>query len=75
MDKLLLQGLSDGVGFVAGALLGMILARLFGFDPLAEGYGASSMIGILMCGLGGGLGVQLSRRFLLPFLERQFKSK
>jgi hypothetical protein len=75
MDKLLLQGFCDSVGFVAGALLGMVLARLLGFDPLELGYGTNSMIGILMCGLGGGLGVQNSRRFLLPYLEQFFKPK
>ena len=75
MNKLLLQGICDSVGFVGGALLGMILARLLDMDPLAQGYGAGSMVGILLCGLGGGLGVQISRRFLLPFLERHLDSK
>ncbi len=71
MNKLLQQGICDSVGFVGGALLGMILARLLDMDPLAQGYGAGSMVGILLCGLG----VQISRRFLLPFLERHLDSK
>jgi hypothetical protein len=61
MNKLLLEGLTDAVGFVAGALLGFGIARLLGWDPLGIGYGAASMGGLLLCGLGGGAGVQIAR--------------
>ncbi|AEG94509.1 hypothetical protein [Ramlibacter tataouinensis] len=63
MNPLLLEGLSDAVGFVAGVLLAWGLGRLLGFDPLAEGYGGSAIGGILLAGLGGGLGLQLARRW------------
>lgn len=75
MNNSFLQGLADAVGFVAGGLLGMITSRLLGWDPFALGYGASSMLGIVVCGISGGLGVQTSRRFLLPFLQKHFDKK
>ena len=63
MNPLLIEGLTDAAGFVAGALIGFALARLLGLDPLADGYGNSAIGGILLCGLGGGAGVQLARRW------------
>ncbi len=63
MKKLLAEGLTDAVGFVAGALVGFGLARLFGWDPFAAGYGGGSLGGILLCGLGGGAGLQLARKW------------
>jgi len=62
--KLLIDGFADGSGFLCGALLGYGLAYLLGFDVFAKGYGAASMAGILLVGLGGGLGVQLARHWL-----------
>jgi hypothetical protein len=62
VSRLLLEGLTDAVGFVAGVLLAWLIARLLGFDPLAEGYGAAALGGIVLAGLGGGAGVQLARR-------------
>ena len=64
MNKLLLEGLTDAAGFVAGGLLGFGIGRLLGWDPLASGYGAASMGGLLLCGLGGGAGVQIARAIL-----------
>ena len=62
MNKnMLLEGLSDAIGFVGGALLGFWIGRLLGLDIFASGYGTNSMLGILLCGLGGGLGLQLAR--------------
>jgi hypothetical protein len=75
MGNALIQGLSDAIGFVAGGLLGMIISRSLGWDPFAEGYGAYSMIGIAICGLSGGLGVQIGRKFLVPFLQRHLGGK
>jgi hypothetical protein len=60
---LLLEGLSDAVGFIGGALLGFWLGRLFGLDIFAEGYGNAAIGGIVLVGLGGGLGLQLARRW------------
>jgi hypothetical protein len=37
------------------------VARAFGMDIFTEGYGGTSMGGILLCGLGGGAGLQLAR--------------
>ncbi len=61
--KLLLEGLSDAFGFLGGTLLGFWLSRFFGFDIFAAGYGNSVIAGILMVGIGGGLGLQLARRW------------
>lgn len=62
-NKLLLEGLSDAVGFVGGALAGYWLGRLFELDIFASGYDGSSIGGIVLVGLGGGLGLQLARRW------------
>ena len=64
MDKsLLMEGLSDAVGFVGGALLGFWVGRLFGLDIFAAGYNNDSIAGIVLVGLGGGLGLQVARRW------------
>ena len=63
MNKLLIEGLSDAVGFVGGALAGFWLGQLLGFDIFAAGYDNATIFGILLVGLGGGLGLQLSRRW------------
>lgn len=63
MNKLLLEGLSDAIGFVGGALLGFWLGRLLGWDIFAAGYSNASIGGIVLTGLGGGLGLQLARRW------------
>jgi hypothetical protein len=61
--NLLLEGISDAVGFVGGALLGFWLGRLIGWDIFASGYGTDSIGGILLVGLGGGLGLQWARKW------------
>ena len=63
MNKLLLEGLSDAIGFVGGALAGYWIGRLLGWDLFAEGYGNASIGAIVLVGLGGGLGLQLARRW------------
>jgi len=71
MDKsLLIEGLSDAVGFVAGALLGFWIGRLAGMDIFATGYNNASIAGIALVGVGGGVGLQLARR-----LRRSSKTK
>ena len=62
-QNLLIEGVSDAVGFVGGALLGFWAGRLLGFDLFAPGYSNASIAGILLVGLGGGLGLQLARRW------------
>jgi hypothetical protein len=61
MNPQLLSGLVDALGFVLGALLGLFIAKAFGADPMAAGYGSGSVVGILLCGLGGGAGLQIAR--------------
>jgi len=62
-NKLLLEGLSDAIGFIGGALLGFWAGRLLGLDIFATGYSAASVGGIALVGIGGGLGLQLARRW------------
>lgn len=52
-NKLLLEGLSDAIGFVGGALLGYWAGLLLGLDIFAAGYGNASIGGIVLVGLGG----------------------
>jgi len=59
----LIEGVSDAVGFVGGALLGFWAGRLIGWDIFAPGYGNASIGGIVLVGFGGGLGLQLARRW------------
>jgi hypothetical protein len=63
MHPLLIEGVSDAIGFVGGVLLAYWAARLLGLDPLAPGYGGAALGGIVLVGLGGGVGLQLARRW------------
>ncbi len=63
MNKLLIEGLSDAIGFIGGALLGYWIGILLGWNIFAEGYGGTSIVAILLVGLGGGLGLQGARRW------------
>ncbi|MES2423775.1 MAG: hypothetical protein V4562_05060 [Pseudomonadota bacterium] len=62
-NPLLVEGLSDAVGFVGGALAGFWLGQVLGFDIFSDGYTNASIFGILLVGLGGGGGLQLARRW------------
>ena len=62
----LIEGLTDAIGFVAGALLGFGLGVAFGLNLFAEGYGTGSIIAILLVGIGGGMGLQAARHFRAP---------
>ena len=62
-NNLLLEGVSDAIGFIGGALLGYWLGRLLGLDIFAPGYGGASMGAIALVGLSGGLGLQAARRW------------
>lgn len=61
--RLLLEGLSDAVGFAGGALLGYGIGQALGWDVFDAGYGITSLLGIALVGLGGGAGLQLARRW------------
>jgi F0F1-type ATP synthase assembly protein I len=61
--NLLLEGISDALGFIGGALVGFWVGRLLGWNIFAAGYGNESIGGIVLAGLGGGLGLQLARRW------------
>ncbi len=61
--SLLLEGLSDATGFVGGALLGYWIGKLLDLDIFAQGYGNAAIGGIVLVGLGGGIGLQLARRW------------
>ena len=61
--SLLIEGLSDAVGFVGGALLGFWIGRLFGMNIFDTGYSNRSIFGIVLVGIGGGLGLQIARRW------------
>ena len=64
MDKsLLIEGLSDAIGFVGGALLAFWVGRLLGLDIFSSGYDNASIAGIVLVGVGGGGGLQLARRW------------
>jgi len=61
--RLLVQGLSQAVGFFLGALLGRYLGLAFGLDAFeaGSGYSARALIAIALIGLGGGAGLQAAR--------------
>jgi hypothetical protein len=59
--KLLLEGLSDAVGFVGGAVAGYWIGQLLGWDVFSAGYNNASIGAILLVGLGGGGGLHLAR--------------
>ncbi|HSW15755.1 MAG TPA: hypothetical protein VLJ86_00900 [Ramlibacter sp.] len=63
MHPLLVEGLSDAVGFIGGALLGYWVGQMFGLDALAEGYDSTVLAGIVLITAGGGAGLQLARRW------------
>jgi len=63
LNPLLLEGLADAIGFVGGALVAWWVSMLLGFDPLAKGFENGTIAGIVLAGLGGGIGLQLARRW------------
>jgi hypothetical protein len=60
-SQLLLEGVSDAVGFIGGALAGFWLSQFLGWNLFSEGYSNTSIGAILLVGLGGGVGLQLAR--------------
>jgi predicted lipid-binding transport protein (Tim44 family) len=65
LKNALAEGVVDALGFVAGGLAGGLIARLLGADFMGEqGWGAASIAGILLVGLGAGLGKTAARKLL-----------
>ena len=62
----LIEGLTDAMGFVVGALRGYGVGVTFGLNLFAEGYGTGSIIAILLVGIGGGMGLQAARHLRAP---------
>ena len=60
--SLLIDGLADAVGFIGGSLMAFWLGRLLGLNIFDAGYSNSTILGIVMVGIGGGLGLQVARR-------------
>ncbi len=60
-QNLLMEGLSDAVGFVGGAVAGYWIGRLLGLNIFSTGYDSASIGAILLVGLGGGGGLHLAR--------------
>jgi uncharacterized membrane protein YgaE (UPF0421/DUF939 family) len=62
----LIEGLTDAMGFVIGALLGYGVGVTFGLNLFAQGYGTGSIVAIILVGIGGGMGLQAARHFRAP---------
>lgn len=62
-NTLWLEGISDAIGFIGGALLGFWIGQWLGWSIFASGYTNASIGGIVLVGLGGGLGLQVARRW------------
>lgn len=71
--SMLIEGLTDAIGFIGGALMGFWLGKLLGLNIFDPGYSNASLVAIGLAGLGGGLGVQVARRVLLTHRAKQAK--
>ncbi len=56
-----LEGISDAVGFIGGALACYWAGKLLGWHLFSAGYDSARCGGILLVGLGGGGGLHLAR--------------
>lgn len=70
-----MEGVSDAIGFLGGSLLGFWAGQLLGLNIFAEGYGNSTVGGIVLVGLGGGLGLQLARRWRRALAQKRSESQ
>ena len=70
-----MEGVSDAIGFLGGSLLGYWVGHLLALDIFAEGYGNSTIAGIVLVGVGGGLGLQLARRWRRTQAQKRHESQ
>lgn len=56
-----IEGVTDAIGFVAGAAGGYAIGLAIGCDVFSPGYELSSMVGIALVGIGGGTGLRMAR--------------
>jgi predicted lipid-binding transport protein (Tim44 family) len=67
----LIDGVADAIGFLGGALAGFWLGQWIGLDIFAPGYGATTLGGIALVSVGGGLGLHAARRWQLQRRQKQ----
>ena len=72
---LLMDGLADAVGFIGGSLMAFWLGRLLGINIFDAGYSNTTIAGIVMVGIGGGLGLQVARRVRATQRAKQAKAE
>ena len=63
VQRLFAEGATDAVGFLGGALIGYGIGYVLGLELFSQGYDARSIFAIALVGLGGGLGLNLARRW------------
>ena len=64
LQQLLVEGLTDFIGFAGGAFLCYWVGTLLGFDMAVAGNTSNAgIIGVVLMLLGGGLGLKLARRY------------
>ena len=61
--KLLIEGASDAIGFIGGALAGYWIGQFLHWDIFSKGYSNTSIGAILLVGVGGGIGLHLARHW------------
>ena len=70
-----MDGLADAVGFIGGSLMAFWLGRLLGINIFDAGYSNTTIAGIVMVGIGGGLGLQVARRVRATQRAKQAKAE
>lgn len=73
--SLWIEGVSDAIGFLGGALLGFWAGHVLGLDIFAPGYGNRTIGAILLVGVGGGLGLKLTRRWRSTLTQKRDESR
>ena len=63
VKRLFTEGATDAVGFLGGALIGYGIGWVMGLNIFSEGYDTRSILAIALVGLGGGVGLNLARRW------------
>lgn len=63
MPEHFVRPLAQTIGFIAGALIGYLLARSLGADLLRDLYGTKAIWAMAAVGLGGGIGIGAARHW------------